>query len=598
MMKGPAEFRSLVELSQDKQNALRMMRWKCRTDLGYLCREVLGYPDVSDIIHAPLLNMLQKFPVPDKEQFLANDKIGPFGWEYKPLVRMPQLVGGRRKLILDFRGSLKTTINAQSHTIQWIINYPDCAIMVIQSNLEKAEMILGEIKRHFQYNQRFRLLFPEHCPIKNIDDFGTKSKFTTRGRGRSITRKEDTVMASSIDAGTSGTHCDILKFSDIVEPSNTGTAEQMQSVIKSFNMSENLLVGPNYWMDVEGTRYDYGDAYGNIIKKEGEMPEHLRRWEIYVRGCYVKDTGAKEPKYTPEELTLPDKVDKAGKKVLTWDDSERGFTLEAFEAKRLTDPFIFSCQQQNAPRGGIDGRDIFPVSDEYPVKISRKDFKQNVRVAFYVATIDTAETKTERSNHSCITVAAFSNDGKVYVNEVIHGKFLPDELLTKIIDLTSLKRKGFIYGPNLQSIKIEETSFVRGFGVALRHHMHIKNDFLPIEYIKRDNQLSKQERIQSTLQPYYASKQIIFLDDIEPWDELIDELRQFPKGLNDDILDTLADLFQDKTWFGREKPRYTPEQSHSLAVEKWLGIDSPFDPDSYLDSPTSNLDPIYQKTGG
>lgn len=587
----------LSELPIFEINNLRMMRWKARTDLGWLCREILNYPDVSDIHHGPLLDMLQKFPVPDKEQFVNHDIPTKDGWVYYPLEKITRLPGKRRRLILDFRGSLKTTINAQAHTIQWIINYPDCAIQIIQSNLEKAEMIIGEIKRHFQTNPRFRTLFPEHCPTKNVDDFGTKSRFTTRARGRTVTRKEDTVMASSIDAGTSGIHCDVLKFSDIVEPSNTGTIEQMLSVIKSFNMSENLLVGPNYWMDVEGTRYNYSDAYGNIIDKEKELPEHLRRWQIYIRGCYVKDTGDKPPQYSSEELDLPDKLDAEGHRILTWEDTERGFTLDQFESKRFTDPYIFSCQQQNQPQGGIDGREIFPVTDTLPAKIKRKDFQQNVRVAYYEAIIDTAETKTERSNYSCISIVAFASDGRVYVNEIIHDKLLPNELVAKIIDLINPKRTPFVYGPRLRTIKIEETAFTRGLGVALEQHMHMKGDYLPIEYLKRDNQISKIERIQNTLQPYYMAKRIIFLDDIDCWDFVIKELKQFPKSINDDILDTLADVFQNKEWLGREVPKYTPEQARSRATERWLGIDAPDDPDDYLEDSPRATSP-FDRTGG
>lgn len=590
---------SLQDLSTSEQDKLRMMRWKCRTDLGYLCREVLGYPDVSDEIHGPVLKILQQFSVPTREQFQEHDKIGHYGWEYKPLQRMTSLPGGRRVLILDPRGWLKTTINAQAHSIQWVLNYPDIAIMIIQSNLDKAEMILGEIKKHFQYNPTFRMLFPEHCPMKTIDDYGTKGKFTTKARARSITRREETFMTSSIDAGTAGIHVDVMKFSDIVEPSNTGTVDQMDSVTRSFYMAENLLVGPNYWIDVEGTRYNFGDCYGHIIQTDHDTPAEKRYWKIHARGCYMRDKKGGPELFRPEELeSLPFLKNAKGEFIPYWQDEERGFCYEAFERKRQANPYIFASQQLNSPRGGEDGREIFPVDKDFPAKIKRVDFKQNVRVAYYEAIIDTAETKSERANYSCITIVAFSNAGKVYVNEIIHGKFLPNELTQHIIDLVSLRRTPFTYGSKLRTIKIEETAFTRGLNVALQQHMQLKGVFLPLEYIKRDNQTTKIERIQNSLQPYYMAKTLIFLDDIGCWDFLIRELKQFPKGQSDDILDTLADVFQNKEWLGREVPRYTPEQAHSRAVERWLGIDDPHDPDSYLDAEVSQLDPFYKRTGG
>lgn len=566
------ELKPLSRITLQEADKFRVLRWRARTDLGFLCRDILNYKDVSDEIHGPLMSRLQKFPYPTDAQFRENDQIINGTWVYKPIKKITQLEGGRRLLILDSRGFLKSTINAKAHTIQWILNYPDIAIMILQSNLEKAEMVVGEIKNHFKFNDTFRLLFPEHCPTKNIDDFGTKGKFTTKARGRYVTRTEETVTGLSIDAGTAGIHVDLMKFSDIVEPSNVGTDEQMASVIQSFYMSHNLLVGPNYWIDVEGTRYSYGDAYGEIIKKHKETPEELKSWSIYARGCYVKDTGLEPNKFTPEELDLPDKIGPDGKPILTWHDPERGFTYEHFEAKRLDDPYVFSSQMQNSPKGGVGGRDIFPIDKEYPAHISRKAFKENVRISHYIATVDTAETANDRSNYSVITVAAFASDGRIYVNEIVRGKFLPHELVKLICDLPKLTRTPYSYGDKLVAIQIEETSFVRGLRVALDTYQHTTGIPLPIQMIKRDNKVAKIERIQNTLQPHYMSKRIIFLDDLTEWNNMITELRQFPKSQSDDIMDTLADLFQNKEWFGREFAKPTFEQYQADAWEKMLDI--------------------------
>ncbi len=607
-MAAKEEFVPLSKLSPQEINQFRMLRWKARTDLGFLCKEILGYPDVNaEGIHAPIVNILQKFPLPNKEQFTENDQIVNGQWVYKPLQRMTSLPGKRRALILDPRGWLKTTINAQSHSIQWIINYPDIAIQIFQSNLEKAEMILGEIKRHFQYNTMFRQLFPEHCPFKSIDDFGTKGKFTTKARNRGITRKEETLMTSSIDAGTAGIHVDVMKFSDIVEPGNIGTPEQMDGVYKSFVMAENLLVGPNYWIDVEGTRYSFGDAYGRIIDSEKTVPAEKKMWNIHVRGCYKKDV--ENPKFTPEELELPDKKNEKGESIPHWLDVERGFTFDHFEAKRRIDPFIFSTQQLNSPAGGLDGKAIFPVEKgKYPIMISRKNFNENVRVAYYVATIDTAYTKTERSNHSCITIAAFADNGKVYVNEIIHGKFLPDELTTKICELTApcdaLKiKRPFYYGTKLKSIKIEKTGFVVGLMVGLNSYQHMKGVYLPIELLpSRDTNMRKEERIQTALQPFYTSGRLIFLDDIKPWDQLLRELREFPMSQHNDILDTISDLFQQKEWMGREIPKLNHQQFHTRAMERLLGVEDPYDSEDYLTNSDGSREtvvhPQFSRTGG
>jgi len=90
--------------------------------------------------------------------------------------------------------------------------------------------------------------------------------------------------------------------------------------------------------------------------------------------------------------------------------------------------------------------------------------------------------------------------------------------------------------------------------------------YLPVRFIKRDNQTSKIERIQNTLQPWYVNGYIRFLDTILAKQELFQELREFPKGRHDDILDTLADFFQNKTYYGREADR--PPDAETADVRK------------------------------
>jgi predicted phage terminase large subunit-like protein len=333
------------KISAQEVVAWRKARWLARFDLIYLCNEILGYVDVSDKVHGGLIKTLQAFPKPTREQFEANDIYENGRWKYKPIYTLKEFVklpGKRRRLILDSRGHLKTTINCQAHTIQWLLNYPDAAIHIIQSNLDKGNMIVDEIRDHFRHNPRLRQLFPELCPQKSVNDFGKVGQFNIRPfYDITSMRKEPSVLAGSIEKGTAGLHFDVIKFSDIVDPNNC-YGDMLDKVAKSFYMAENLLVAPSYWIDVEGTRYNFGDVYGKIIegyekaKKENREPEYL----MYVRACFERDTGEKPPEYTPEEQNLPFKKDKEGKRIPVW--PER-FTLQKLEEMERTDQATFSC---------------------------------------------------------------------------------------------------------------------------------------------------------------------------------------------------------------------------------------------------------------
>lgn len=337
---------NLHQLSTGELYALRMARWKARTDLEYLAHDILGYKDVCKAVNGPVLDILQKFPLAPEATLFEHERFDRGNVVYKPLTPMYNLPSGRRVLILDPRSFLKTTINAQSHTIQWILNYPGIALQIIQSNSQKAEDILREIKRHFQSNLKFRALFPDYCPQKKVFDWGTQAYCDIPNRGDNVEARQHTIMTGSIDKGSAGYHFDVMKFSDIVEPNNVKTPEQIRAVIDAFAMMENLLVRPDGWIDVEGTRYDFSDLYGEIIKAEKERPLEEREWRIHVRGVYKKDTssiGGAPERFTPDELDLPYARDEHGQKISWW--PER-WTVQALERQRKNPAYgerLFAC---------------------------------------------------------------------------------------------------------------------------------------------------------------------------------------------------------------------------------------------------------------
>jgi predicted phage terminase large subunit-like protein len=576
-------------LSPEQVWKWRIARWKARTDLEWLCQNVLNYPNVEHKYHGPVLDILQSFDAPKTSEASAyHDKwdSAQGKWKYTPLTRMTNIKGKRRRLILDPRSHLKTTINVQAHTIQWILNYPDIAILITQSNIDKSVAVVGEIKKHFIQNPIFRQLFPEHVPQRALNDWGTKAEFTTEARAKHITRRESTVQAASIDKGLAGYHFDVMKFSDIVEPANTKTKTMIKSVIAGFYIMENLLVSPEYWMDVEGTRYTHNDLYGKLVEEweeqvaAGEDPEYL----IHVRSGWQKKWArelmekGEKPLYAPDKLDLPDYKAENGQEVPIWPIDNEGvvrFTYEKYKKMQKKSPYIFSCQQMNNPIGGVGGLEIFPVSESRPRMITPELFR-NVRLVATEVVVDTAETTAEGSDYTAITVGSWDAYGRLYVRQIMHGKWTPDVICQNIIAASSYYRA--------QEVKIEETSFVRGLMPTLQRYMQLTGKYIPVKLIPRDNQTAKTERIQYTLQPWYQQGLIIFLTNIEPKALVYvrKEMKEFPLGDHDDILDTLSDFFQTKTWFGRHIPRGHAEKVIDRAMQDFLGITDPFAPDAGL----------------
>lgn len=557
---------------------IKTLRWRARTDLLYLS-QLLGYDQLTPTTHGPVIDAFQKFPSPNKEEFWDNDVFENGKWHYRPLRKFEELPGQRRLLLLDSRGFAKSTINLICHSTQWILNYPDIAMLLMQANLSKVQAVLKELKSAFQYNENFRALFPEHCPKGKVADWGKMNEFTTEAR-RDMKRKEPTVIGLSLGAGTAGLHFHVMKFSDIVEHENSQTPEQIARVVNDFDMCRNLLDRPDYWIDVEGTRYNYADLYGKIMDaqkdliKAGKNPE----WKMFTRGCYKKDISIldeglrKVPKYTPDELECPDLLDDRGLPISNWPEK---FTVEFLEMERTNkispdSELTFASQRRNNPMDVKDSAQTF--APQKFTRISRENFFK-VPKSVRVVTVDTASTQKIRSNYTAITTGVWSQSGKLYIDDVIHGKFLPEEI---VFHLFNCSKRYTSPSERPQMYFIEKTAYVDGLmptinraqdtgklyiPESLRHkygkEWNVGDIRLPITLLPRETTISKQDRIRLSLQTPYASGDLVFLDDIPCLEYLQQEFFKFPQFHTDDIIDTIADQYQNKEWFGRLQPRYS-----------------------------------------
>ena len=594
----------LKNITPKAYHELRVARWKARTDIGWLCREILDYKDVSNNgygtahnLHAPLIDRLQKFPTPSLEEFDVNDVLSNGKWIYKPIKPMLDLEGNRRKLFLDSRSFLKTTVNCISHSIQWILNYPDISMLLLMGSGDRAVLVLDEIKNHFKYNDKFRKLFPEYVPHKNIEDFGTAQALTVPCR--TTLQKEPTIMTGSIEKGAASLHFHVIKFSDIVDENNI-QGQGLTNVLNKFDVSLNLLISPMYWIDVEGTRYHFGDTYGKILEREDARVQKGKdpNYDVFVRGCFIRDVPGGE-KFLPDERKMPFKRDDKGARVSRW--PER-FPTEKLEDEADNNLWMFSTQKLNSPAEGVDGATPFPVNKDFPKKITRKMYEQNVRVAYKEICIDLAETDNPRSNYTCITVGAVDSYGRLYVEEIHWGRWMADVVCDKLFAVAMRHYR------NLRAIKIEKSNYLRGLMPTLQRTLDTKYrprgiDF-PIEEISRSGSTKKADRIHKMIQPWYKNDWLRFVVDMDEddhqvitpaWTRLLKEFEEFPACETDDILDTLADFLTDKEYFGREEARSNPlalkrnpvtkriddpagvnrifQQVQSEAMDKWLKVE-------------------------
>lgn len=651
----------VTELMAVQENAeiqgARARRWAARTDLVWLCNEVLDFTDVSRELNGVMISRLQQFPKPrSMEEAVAHDMfLGKGGgWSYTPLLlderRLPaklpdpkKLPGKRRVLILDSRGHLKTTIDILAHTIQWILNYPDISIIIFQSNEAKAVKFLGAIKEHFQSNEKLRSLFPELCPPQGIE-WGNQLQFTVN-RTPGVISMWPTVSALTLGGKTAGIHVEVMKFSDVVEHENSKTEDGRLGIISAFDTARRLLQSSNYWIDVEGTRYHFADLYGEIIKREMDaqrlfkayrvgdtvyasleeaaskvtdsrdihvmskhyMPqEDKRTYNVYINSCWDRgkwastydyddyDKGYIEETYNDKKILVPVHRGPDGFPIGRWPEKH---DVRMLLNEQRDNPDEFARQMLNYPLGGTDGVIEFPITGGWPVLISRKNFRQNVRVAYYDIAVDTADTVGKRSDYTAMTVAAFDSSGRCYITEIVHGKIPKEQIIEHLFALNAK------YKP--QRILLEREKMVDGLMVAIQMVMDKRGIYLPIERIKKLSSMNKKKQISDTLRVPYIEGNLRFLDDLGlPYRHLLDELHRHPSW-HDDILDTLKDLLTGKVWYGRLSSRPDPSSpaliNHSKdrhlineMFERAIGIS--FDKE---DAPSErSISPYYSITGG
>lgn len=499
----------MAVVNQIEKNKAFLHNWlrdrqKGRTDLRWLCNNVLGYKDVKDA-HMPMINSVQKFP--GREEVADPETLNIV--YSKPKTELWALEGPRNHLLLWPRGHLKTTVNTIAHSIQWILNYEDVRILISTAVASQAEDMLSEIKAHFQYNQIFRFLYPEYCPAEQAAPrFGNNQRFSVPNR--KTHSKEPTVMVCSLGGVMSSRHFEVLKHSDVEDNENVRTDGGLRDLNNHFHLCEPLVerseIWPHHgWTTVEGTIYHFSGYHNRLLETQMQHKEHEREWFITHASAEI------DPK---EKTTLwPAKF--------PWDELKR---IERRDRRTYANQYLLKpiADQDSIARP----RDI--------VTSPHSQQKQLLPQLRLYATVDLASMEEKADGaYSVVTVGGFDNDGRLRVLRIHRGHYMPDEMIDIMYDI-------YKEYPQLIQFKVEKNQHAEVLLPIMRKIMP-KRGWLPITSIPPDNHTSKTNRILG-LQPWFANHDIIFSDNIECLTELMQEATKFPAYKYRDILDTIVML--------------------------------------------------------
>ena len=450
---------------------------------------------------------------PEERHFLCENSFGLFAiyyfdnyfkfplapYHYDMAQDLEDLLSGkiRECAWIMFRESAKTTF-AKLFVI-WCIAYKKKKYINVDSfDKENAERILFDVVFELMNNKRlladYPKLFSKHRGLDEVKQTRV-SNFVTENGIR--------VEAHSTQESMRGrVHLDQrpdMLIADDIETNKTKDSEAYTKQVRD-HISEALA----------GMSTDGSILYlGNYITEAGNIQFLIDR-AIEDKKLRIRNV----PVMIDSVPTWPAKY------ALTDEEAEKTSKVSIEDKQRQLGSLVFSYEMMNQP---IDEM-LAEFKKEY-VQAETEDFLKEKESTCYV-TIDSAVSKKEEADFTGITINRITMENKWYVT-TYRLKVNSKELIDHIFYLHQT------YTPNF--IGLEETTFTMAIEPFIQDEMRKRSKFFTITPVKHRG-INKEMRIRGLI-PRWESKSIFLIGNNT---ELLDEMRTFPRGQHDDVLDSLS----------------------------------------------------------
>lgn len=233
---------------------------------------------------------------------------------HKPLCDWLSRVPPRKKLLLMPRDTFKTTMArclGMHITIQQPATNPyfpgrdgrNIRLLYAAENERRALSRIGWIRRQYESNALFRVLWPDHV-WKSLADTSTwtLSHFTLP---RTEDYPESTFEAAGVDTGSTGGHYDVLIKDDLIGLRSRKQPKLMDAAIEWWKTSHSLSNDPQQSLDfVFGTRWASEDLYTWI--GDNELSYDTRLYSAVSRPRDLPPTGDDD-----KDLLFPERLSRA-----------------------------------------------------------------------------------------------------------------------------------------------------------------------------------------------------------------------------------------------------------------------------------------------
>jgi len=204
------------------------------------------------------------------------------------------------------------------------------------------------------------------------------------------------------------------------------------------------------------------------------------------------------------------------------------------DKQRQLGSLVFSYEMMNKP---IDDT-LAEFKKEYLQPVTEQDVLQKETNCYI--TIDSAVSEKESADFTGVTINRVSRDNKWYIH-TYKLKINSKELIDHLFYLSKF------YSPKL--LGLEETTFTMAIQPFLQDEMRKRHVYFSVTPIKHKG-VNKELRIRGLI-PRWESKSIFLVGSNL---ELLEEMRTFPNGQHDDVLDSLSMQLHNA-----HKPYYQPD---------------------------------------
>ncbi len=424
--------------------------------------------------------------------------------------------------VLVSRGHLKSTIISGAYPVFNLGNNQNLRIMICTAVGDLAEALMSYIKLLIIRNRKVQMVFPNLKPA--MDQFTSKPSIWNKDSilvERDMDQKDPSITTMGLDNQPStGTHCDLMIYDDIMHPKNTDTPEKLRRAKVNWEHSLSLP-DPGARSLYAGTRYNDLDIYGDLLKK-ARIPFYIRRGS--------EDEG----KYA-------------------WPDKKNIARIEKMRIE--LSPFMFACQIQNDPI--VEGDTEFEQSwiqrwdyDLLRAWTGKKELTDEEVFEYWTKTLDlhlgcdpNREGKGRRSDNGCVMVIGTNSKGHEFGLFVKMKKMRTQELIDSYVNAfefwhpktsccETIGGDVHIFNAIKKELKAKELSYT-----SLREYENKK--------------VGNEIKIKSLIFP--MSQKMIWFGPGREWDEIVQEFLRFPYAAHDDGATTWALIHTQQAKPKREK---------------------------------------------